>query len=43
MQGPRHGSAMFECQSGREAPGEDRKAIVAFIRAPASTSKEPSP
>ena len=35
--------AMFEFQLGREAPDEDKEAIVAFIRTLAGESKELSP
>ena len=35
--------AMFEFQLGREAPSEDKEAIVAFIRTLAGESKELSP
>ena len=35
--------AMFEFQLGREAPGEDKEAIVAFIKTLAGESKELSP
>ena len=35
--------AMFGFRLGREAPGEDKDAIVAFIRTPAGESEELSP
>ena len=35
--------AMFEFQLGREAPDEDKEAIVAFIRTLAGESEELSP
>ena len=35
--------AMFEFQLGREAPDEDKEAIVAFIRTLAGESEEFSP